>query len=747
MCWPTIINVPADSSTIQGGINGSSNGDTVLVQPGTYVENINFNGHNIVLGSLFLTTGDTSYIAQTIIDGDSAASVVTFESGEDSTSFICGFAIINGLSARGGGILCRNNSDPTIMFNYIIDNGADFGAGICCRDNSEPLINNNSIIGNSAQFGGGIYCLESSPRIGNNILIGNISSIVGGGIYCINNGDPYIINNTISGNFASNLGGGIYCSNSIPVIINTIFWADSSGAGGYEISGTPTVTYSNIEGGWPGEGNIDTDPLFRNPSNGDFHLKSVACGDNANSPCIAAGDIYHVDSLLDCSWGLGTDLCDMGAYGGGDTATVGNRIINVPGDYPTIQQGIDATIDGDTVLVQPGTYVENINFNSHNIVLGSLFMTTGDTSYILATIIDGNSAATVVTFDHGESNMAEIAGFTIQNGICGIKCVVNSIPTIKNNIISNNYAYNYAGGIFSQGTSTLSGPYIIDNIISGNSQSGIYSNGRYAMIINNRIFDNAGRGIACDVGEVYIINNEIDSNGGAGISLNDIGDMDNSTINYNIISNNSNIYNGGGIAGLSAYNTTLLNNTITGNITAQYGGGIYGNFAEIKNTIVWDNFAGIDGDGIYATGSPNISYSDIQDTLWPGTGNISCDPMFCDPDAGNFHLSDSSCCVGAGQGGADIGALSAGCTAGCDYIVGDVNASGSYNGLDITYGVGFFKGGSEPMCDDCPLCPDWHYCGDVNGSCSYNGLDITYGVAYFKGGTDPVPCPDCPPVR
>ena len=58
----TIINIPADYSTIQEGIDASSDGDTVLVQPDTYVENINFNGHNIVLGSLFLTTGDTSYI-------------------------------------------------------------------------------------------------------------------------------------------------------------------------------------------------------------------------------------------------------------------------------------------------------------------------------------------------------------------------------------------------------------------------------------------------------------------------------------------------------------------------------------------------------------------------------------------------------------------------------------------------------------------------------------------------------------
>ena len=86
----TIINIPADYPTIQQGINASAHGDTVLVQPGTYVENINFYGHNIVLGSMFLTTGDTSYIATTVIDGDSLATVVVFENGEDTTAILCG---------------------------------------------------------------------------------------------------------------------------------------------------------------------------------------------------------------------------------------------------------------------------------------------------------------------------------------------------------------------------------------------------------------------------------------------------------------------------------------------------------------------------------------------------------------------------------------------------------------------------------------------------------------------------------
>jgi hypothetical protein len=86
----------------------------------------------------------------------------------------------------------------------------------------------------------------------------------------------------------------------------------------------------------------------------------------------------------------------------------------------------------------------------------------------------------------------------------------------------------------------------------------------------------------------------------------------------------------------------------------------------------------------------------------------------------------------------------------CSYITGDVNGSGSYNGLDITFGVNFFKGESDPMCPfgSCaiPPCDAFFYCGDVNGSCSYNGLDITYGVNYFKGGAGAIPCPDCTPT-
>jgi endonuclease/exonuclease/phosphatase family metal-dependent hydrolase len=87
---------------------------------------------------------------------------------------------------------------------------------------------------------------------------------------------------------------------------------------------------------------------------------------------------------------------------------------------------------------------------------------------------------------------------------------------------------------------------------------------------------------------------------------------------------------------------------------------------------------------------------------------------------------------------------------GCAYNPGDVNSPdglGAYNGLDITYGVSYFKGGPQPLYTcECTPGNSWFVSGDANGSCTYNGLDITYGVAYFKGGPPPVPCADCPPV-
>ncbi|HEX37762.1 MAG TPA: hypothetical protein ENG70_02745, partial [Candidatus Cloacimonetes bacterium] len=159
-----ILNVPSEYPSIQTGIDSASVGDTVLVQPGTYIENINYNGKNITVASLFLTTQDTSYISQTLIDGDSLGAVVTFVNGENSTAVLKGFSITRGLDYTGGGVNCLNSS-PSLSHLKIFNNMAKNGAGVSAVF-SDPTFQEIKVYDNTAlEYGGGIYLAFSESHI------------------------------------------------------------------------------------------------------------------------------------------------------------------------------------------------------------------------------------------------------------------------------------------------------------------------------------------------------------------------------------------------------------------------------------------------------------------------------------------------------------------------------------------------------------------------------------------------------
>jgi len=149
-------------------------------------------------------------------------------------------------------------------------------------------------------------------------------------------------------NSTNKSGGGICISNGAPpTIINCIIRDNSADIEGNQIYGNATIRYCNIEIDLAGISNIDVDPLFRNPVHHDYHLMSIDCGDPYNSPCIDAGAPYITDGLMNCSWGLGTERSDMGAYGGSNDI-VGYGLI----------EGI--VTQADTSLPISGVIVQNL---------------------------------------------------------------------------------------------------------------------------------------------------------------------------------------------------------------------------------------------------------------------------------------------------------------------------------------------------------------------------------------------------
>jgi len=256
----TTIHVPADQPTIQAGINAASNGDTVLVSPGTYYEQINFGGKAIVVRS-------QSGNKVTIIDGTGLVGpVVTFGSGETTSSVLQGFTIQNGSlnssTFEGGGIAVIVAS-PSIIGNVIRNNvGASGGGGINVYQGS-PLVKGNTITGNTVAFtggteGGGIDVLSaSSAQIVDNIIQNNFGVGFGGGIGLNGAGNVVVLNNTIVNNAAESEGGGIWIVNEADeIIVQNLITRNSApeGAGIYSLIPQSTTGYRLVNNTIAGNG-------------------------------------------------------------------------------------------------------------------------------------------------------------------------------------------------------------------------------------------------------------------------------------------------------------------------------------------------------------------------------------------------------------------------------------------------------------------------------------------------------------
>ena len=285
-----------DFNNIQAAIDDSNDGDTVIVADGVYTD---FHSMGIIIHGKSITLRSENGPTSCIIDCNATESDLrrgfSFMSGE---SILDGFTIINGIA-------------PWQLF--------------------PP--------GSFRSVGGAIYCEYSNPTIRNCIISGNSTDgSNGGGIYS-DHCDLTIIN-CIFHNNSSVYGSGIYSKHSNLTVTNSILRGTTPNEiGGF--GGTSLITYSNIQGGWPGLGNIDADPCFVLPGywdpngtpedanddfwvDGDYHLKSQAgrwdanseswVKDDVTSPCIDAGNPGC--PLRDEPNDSNNVRINMGAYGG-----------------------------------------------------------------------------------------------------------------------------------------------------------------------------------------------------------------------------------------------------------------------------------------------------------------------------------------------------------------------------------------------------------------------------------------------
>jgi len=301
------------NSTIENNVATQDGGGVYDKGDGTSLSNLQIlNNHANNGGGIYVSSKNgiySTYFTQDIFLSNNYASSngggIYARNCYCYSDVIIGGIVTNNIAGlNGGGIYTYNSYELGIEGDIVNNIAGQDGGGIYTLDCTGIDITNMEISNNSATNGGGVYFKGDGLHSVNYVEISNNNATNKGGAIYIDSINKSINFNHITNvfNTAEIFGGGVYASYTDTAnvnIINSVMWNDDPD----EIvdpTGNIIITYSNIEGGWTGTGNIDTNPLFLDPTNGDYNLSwlNFPLEDYTKSPCIESS----------------SDSTDMGAY-------------------------------------------------------------------------------------------------------------------------------------------------------------------------------------------------------------------------------------------------------------------------------------------------------------------------------------------------------------------------------------------------------------------------------------------------
>ena len=492
-----VLSVPGDHRTIQAAIDASRDGDAIVVGPGTYTEQLDLRGREIIV-----TSSDGP--ENTIIDANSQGVVVTATSGEPRSTVLHGFTLTRGLrlddtEASGarwnhGGGLWVNEASPTLSWLIVENNAAvKFGGGVAIRgEGASPLLVDSVVRDNlSHSSGGGVVVLDrADPQLRNVDVIGNAAEFAGAmlllsdssatvtGSHIRDNWHGYDpgkewLQQWIDGTWSEPTGVAqvpwfptvMGVQDAAPTLHCTLITGNEGGAVGALSGAALTLTDSVLQGnGTPHAGTWTGGVAVIKGATAQLS-GNVIRGNTGPAVTLEADTSRINDAATATSIRQGNTISDevllLPLTPEQRPAPSSDRTLRVPADHPTIQAAIEASEDGDTVVVAPGTYTETVQLLGRRITLRS--EDPGDPEVVAATIIEAPPApGDVFTLDasvhfiEGETRDTVFDGFTVRvppSPLTGeareeaaVVQVLASGPTIRRNIID-------GGGVSSIGIS------------------------------------------------------------------------------------------------------------------------------------------------------------------------------------------------------------------------------------------------------------------------------------------------------